>query len=54
VKVQVRLDKRLLEESKSVGKELDRGDIIGVAGTRDHTKAGELTLNASKCQLLSK
>ncbi|CAI2365838.1 unnamed protein product [Moneuplotes crassus] len=51
-KVQAKIDKRVSEGI--LGKDLDRGDIISLQGNPGRTRAGELSLIATNCALLSK
>ncbi len=54
-KIQVYLRKdRLGEERYALLKELDLGDFLGVSGTMFRTKTGEVTVEASDCQVLAK
>lgn len=53
--LQIKHDKReIINESDNISPaEIARGDIIGLHGIPGRTKAGELSLIASKCKLLS-
>jgi len=53
--IQIFFSKKLIGgESYNVLKLIDTGDIIGVIGTVFKTQTGEITIRASKFELLSK